>query len=360
MFDIVRNAVKLARKAAFKQVWIGLVVLLMISFTGCGKSLPSPTKYNVSGRITDGNGNGIAGVNITFNPSYTAVQTNIDGKWSSTGLAGTVMLTPAKQGWTFNPSSHTVNKAAIDVNFNATSTTPPDTTAPATPTGLQASGGIKKVTLTWVRPSDADLVGFNIQRSIGRSGTYAIVNSVLINHDSFTDENVSTGTYYCYKVNAVDSSSNESGWTTPACATAYDENTPPKANITSKGETKGFPTIFDGSQSTTVLGSIQEYKWEIDDTIKYGAKVSHTYITSGRKTVRFTVKNSYGITHTIEYTFSIYDPATELTGQTLNAWYEPVGRISITITNVDGTISKEGYSSVYGKMEVHGSAAKMS
>lgn len=92
----------------------------MFSLFGCGKSIPSSTKYNVSGRIIDGNGNGIQGVTITFNPGSSITQTDADGKWSMAGISGNATVTPAKQEWTFNPSNRTVSQAATNINFTGT------------------------------------------------------------------------------------------------------------------------------------------------------------------------------------------------------------------------------------------------
>ena len=49
--------------------------------------------YAVSGQITDAGGAKIAGVTLTFSGGYGTATTGADGKWSKSGLKGTVTIT---------------------------------------------------------------------------------------------------------------------------------------------------------------------------------------------------------------------------------------------------------------------------
>ena len=64
--------------------------------------------YSVSGRVTDGGGQPLAGVTVYAGAGRT-VTTDGDGAYTITGLtAGTYTLTPSKDGYTFSPASLTV------------------------------------------------------------------------------------------------------------------------------------------------------------------------------------------------------------------------------------------------------------
>lgn len=58
--------------------------------------------------------------------------------------------------------------------------------------------------LSWNDNSDNE-DGFNIERKLGPSGTYAVVGSVGANVTSYTDANLADNTTYCYRVNAFNS-----------------------------------------------------------------------------------------------------------------------------------------------------------
>lgn len=78
--------------------------------------------YAVSGRVTDGLGNGVQGVTISFTGGFGSVVTDASGNWSQSGLTAAATVTPSKQGWTFSPSSKSVSGAASDVSFSGTYT----------------------------------------------------------------------------------------------------------------------------------------------------------------------------------------------------------------------------------------------
>jgi endonuclease I/PKD repeat protein len=85
-----------------------------------------------------------------------------------------------------------------------------DTTPPATPTGLTASGGNGEVSLAWTGNFESDLAGYNVYRSDTAGGTYVKVNGATVNTSAYTDTNVAASSTYYYKVSAVDTSANES------------------------------------------------------------------------------------------------------------------------------------------------------
>lgn len=87
----------------------------------------------------------------------------------------------------------------------------PDTTAPATPTGLTAAAGDQQIALDWDPNDPADLAGYKIYRDGQHVAT--------VETDAHSDSGRANGTEYCYEVSAFDSSGNESQRTASVCAT---------------------------------------------------------------------------------------------------------------------------------------------
>jgi endonuclease I len=94
-----------------------------------------------------------------------------------------------------------------------------DTTPPAAPSGLTASGGNAVVNLNWNDNTEPDLAGYNVYRGTTSGGPYSKINGVLVAPSVYADASVTNGTTYYYVVRAVDTSNNESGNSNQASAT---------------------------------------------------------------------------------------------------------------------------------------------
>jgi len=105
-------------------------------------------------------------------------------------------------------------------NSNQASATPTDA-PPAAPTGLLATPGDKQVSLDWNDNGEGDLAGYNIHRSQTDGGPYSQIDSVGLT-SAYTDTGLTGGTTYYYVVTAVDSGTNESGYSNQASATPTD------------------------------------------------------------------------------------------------------------------------------------------
>jgi hypothetical protein len=88
--------------------------------------------------------------------------------------------------------------------------TNPTSIAEMTGVGI-ASGGPKKVQLTWLAPNSASsaIVGYNIYRSANGTG-YQLLNSAVDQGTTYTDASVQSGSGYDYYVESVDASGNQS------------------------------------------------------------------------------------------------------------------------------------------------------
>ena len=102
-----------------------------------------------------------------------------------------------------------------------------DTTAPAAPNGLNATGGEGQVALNWSANGESDLAGYNVYRGTTSSATGSKVNTTLLTGTAFTDTTVADDTTYYYTIKAVDTSFNESAASLEAVATTDAGTTPP-------------------------------------------------------------------------------------------------------------------------------------
>lgn len=98
-------------------------------------------------------------------------------------------------------------------NTSGTFIPPPDRTAPSTPKNLTVflNQETKIVSLTWLASTDnRGVKGYNIQRSTDQKSWKTLVS--VLNHDNYEDDTVGFDQKYFYRVQAVDTSGNKSGW----------------------------------------------------------------------------------------------------------------------------------------------------
>jgi fibronectin type 3 domain-containing protein len=126
--------------------------------------------------------------------------------------------------WSKLPADGSTDAGPVE---NPTGGEPPDTTPPAAPTGLSAAAGDATVSLDWNDNGEGDLDGYNVYRSTTSGSGYSQLNGSLLSSSDYTDNSVSNGTTYYYVVTAVDTSTNESGYSGEASATL--EGAPPTA-----------------------------------------------------------------------------------------------------------------------------------
>ena len=109
-------------KMVRRYLWVLLVVCLLLTFTGCaGEGKP----YTVSGRVVDGNGDGIDGVSIVVTGGKNAQTTTGDGgKYALANLIGACTLTPVLEGYSFEPKNKAVTGESSGVVFTGTSAEP--------------------------------------------------------------------------------------------------------------------------------------------------------------------------------------------------------------------------------------------
>ena len=175
---------------------------------------------------------GNAQVSLTWTASSGASSYHV--KRSAASGAETQISAPASNSYTDSGLTNgtkyyyvvsAVNSGSESANSSEVSATPvAPVTAPATPTGLQATGGDAQVSLSWNASTAA--ASYNVKRSTTNGGPYstAVSSPTATN---YTDTTVTNGTTYYYVVSAVNTAG-QSGNSAQASATPAN----PTANVT--------------------------------------------------------------------------------------------------------------------------------
>lgn len=153
-----------------------------------------------------------------------------------------------------------------------------DTTPPANPSGLGATGGDGTVALDWSDNGESDLAGYRVYRSTTSGGGYAEISSGLVGTSDYTDNGVTNGTTYYYVVRAEDTSGNLSGNSNEASATP-------------SGGGGGPVTLFaDGFES----GNLSSGGWSTSGNVSAHTKADRTGVYGAR------LKRSSSITRAVD------------------------------------------------------------
>jgi fibronectin type 3 domain-containing protein len=202
---------------------------------------------------------GNAQVSLTWSASPTASSYHV--KRSTTSGAETQISAPTSTNYTDTGLTNgtkyfyelsAVNSGGESANSSEVSATPvAPVSAPATPTGLQATGGNAQVSLSW--NASAGAATYNVKRSTTNGGPYntAVASPTATN---YTDTSVTNGTTYYYVVSAVNTAG-QSGNSAQATATPAS----PTANVTitiSPAQTKPIsPYIYGLNFYSDVTGA---------------------------------------------------------------------------------------------------------
>lgn len=158
---------------------------------------------------------------------------------------------------------------------------PPPTTAPAAPTGLTATAGDARVSLSWTA-STGSPASYTVNRRTA-STPYAVVQAGVAG-TSVTDSTVTNGTTYYYTVTAV----NAAGASPDSNEASATPNPPPPTAAFTKS-CSGATCTFDASAST----GLTTYAWNFGDNLTgSGVVASHTYTTASQPAYTVTLTGS--------------------------------------------------------------------
>ena len=132
--------------------------------------------------------------------------------FSVSGLSLPVTI-PAGQSAGFTVTFSPQTTGALSATLTFTSNANPSTTA-ETATGTGTPAPVHTVNLSWTASTSPNITGYNIYRAVYTSscGSFGRINPSLNTSTQYADSVVADGTSYCYAATAVDSSSDESGY----------------------------------------------------------------------------------------------------------------------------------------------------
>ncbi|GAA4983500.1 pectinesterase family protein [Kineococcus glutinatus] len=145
---------------------------------------------------------------------YRVYRQNAEGGFD---LLTTALVTGSEYSDTAAPagvvSSYRVT--AVDTSGNesapvAASAIRRDTTAPAAPGALTATGTGSGVVLDWADSAEADVTGYVVSRASRSGGSYTTLTTVPVGTSTYTDTTAPAGTASWYRVTAIDLSGNTS------------------------------------------------------------------------------------------------------------------------------------------------------
>jgi hypothetical protein len=191
-----------------------LAIALSGTGTAAGTLAVSPTTL-AFGNVNVGSNSALGGSLIA---SGSAVTVNSASSNSSEFVLSGISLPitiPAGQSSTFTvtftPQASGATSASLSFTSNAS-----NSPAVQSLTGTGVNPTQHTVDLTW--NSSAEAVGYNIYRSTTSGGPYSMINSSLDGTTAYTDNTVTSGTTYYYVATAVNSTSEESGYSNQATA----------------------------------------------------------------------------------------------------------------------------------------------
>ncbi len=304
--------------------------------------------------VIDGVTNSLVGsITVGTNPQYVAVDPYTDKIYASNigsntvsvidGSSDTVLDTLSVGSWpqgvavntntnviyVANENSNTVN--VINGNTSGTST------VPSSPQNLQTTSGNAQVSLSWSAPSSnggSPITNYNVYRGTS-SGSETLLTAAG-NVTSYTDNTVTNGQQYFYKVTAVNSvgesvSSNEASATPTAPTTAPSAPTGLVATMTSSSQINLSWTAPANNGGSAVTGYMIERS--TDSGITWSTIVSNTGSTA-------TAYNDTGLVASTTYTYrvsAINSVGTSSPSNTASATTSTTMTTGIALSNTQST-----------------------
>ncbi|MFH1526738.1 MAG: T9SS type A sorting domain-containing protein, partial [Bacteroidota bacterium] len=195
--------------------------------------------------------------------------------------------------------------SSIPDNFNITATqtsnnntsefSTPIGIPPSAPQNLAATGGNLQVALHWNPNTESDLHKYNIYRGT-TSPAVTLIDSVIVSSSADTnyiDNNITPDTTYYYRITAVDSSGNESQFSTEV--SAVPQGTAPQINITQSSLEFGSITVGSSKDVIIQINNSGDDLLQISniatDNVVFTPLVASIQIDGGEEenfTIRFT------------------------------------------------------------------------
>ena len=203
--------------------------------TGNDSTLTDPTaSLNIASLTTSGGGRTttdgtfINSVIVSWTAPTNKFITHYDVEWKAVADSNYAATTTTETSIELSPLvdgvQYIIRVRAVAVNgrrgdfVTATFTGGGDTTAPALPTAISATGGFKYITVEWTNPADSDLNFVEIYENTSNTSTGATKVGIS-GGDSFTRTNLGLNLTRYYFLRSVDYSGNTSAFTSGVSAT---------------------------------------------------------------------------------------------------------------------------------------------
>ncbi len=94
-----------------------LSLLMLVLLAGC-EGVPDQEPFDISGRITYPDGQGIENVKINIGQGEKTVETDEEGNWEATVSGGNVLVVPICEEYSFYPAYRKVQEDSTDLTFS--------------------------------------------------------------------------------------------------------------------------------------------------------------------------------------------------------------------------------------------------
>ena len=191
---------------------------LMVSFDGSatgtlGQLIVGPGSINV-GTVAVGHRNTGTGTLTAKGASVTITKANSGGsEFAISGLKFPVTISPGQRvkfGVTFNPQASGI--ASASVSFDSSAENSPTAAAFI---GRAVAPEAHSVDIAWTPSPSPDITGYNVYRAIYGTSCQAYSRVGSSSDLSYTDAEATGGMAYCYAITAVNSTDQESGYSSP-------------------------------------------------------------------------------------------------------------------------------------------------
>ncbi|MFH1568557.1 MAG: FlgD immunoglobulin-like domain containing protein, partial [Gemmatimonadota bacterium] len=162
------------------------------------------------------------------------------------------------------------NNGAVSALGQFTTLTSGDATPPAAPSGLTSTLGSGQVLLSWSANTEVDLAGYNVYRKVSGADSFAAL-ATRVSGLTYTDQGLTNGTTYDYRMAAVDRADNVSSFTSTLSLTPGASSAPSApASLSRTGDNHLRPTLVFANATPASTGATLSYTVQVSTQSTFG------------------------------------------------------------------------------------------
>jgi fibronectin type 3 domain-containing protein len=249
---------------------------------------------------------GNAASSLTWSPvtgatSYKVYRQSSNGSWGSALATVNAPITGYTNTGLSNGTSYTYRVTAVSSGGEGapspTATATPSSTLPVTPSGLKATNGPASVKLAW-NANKTVPASYRVYRE-NQDGTWPSTATATVEGTitSFTDQYLTPGTTYVYRVSAIDSSGHESALSSGVTGVPTKPSAPTTPSLTATAGPAQVVLAWTASISQGVLNGYYIYRMNSNGTWPSGPTA-----TVSPSTLSYT---DGGLTPGTKYTYKV-------------------------------------------------------